>query len=203
MTHRFDLVLEDEIEHCNPIYRNVGCRDGEERCTGGVRIPPDILDKIDADFPESYLPTDTPAVQGLSPFSMVEENQFAVFESADFTDGHSLHAKLWTSIQVHNLDLLSEGTDKGDDEPAGVFVGSSPERYDVDKMALYCPRLDIAAFERINLGGEPDYIIYDFSADEFTRSIRSSGLDFYDVPDEVLMKILPEEYNPDVVANSL
>lgn len=198
----FNLVLEDEVEQQDPLYETVGCQDGKERSTGGVRVAPDVIELLDTDYPDSVLPTDTPSIQGISPFSMVEENEFIVYESADFTDGHKLHGNLWVSIQVNNLGIRS-GYDEVDYQPDEVIVGSDPDLYEVDQMALYCPEKDIAAMERLDVEGEIEFIIYDFTKEKIVRNVQFSGLDFYDVPDTILLESLPEEYNPEVVANNI
>lgn len=208
MNREFDLSLEGEIEQCDPLYTRVLCNDGEERATGGVRIPPDVLSELHIEYPEDVLPADVPSLDdGVSPFDISIENECLVYESADFTGGHRLHRQLWTGIHVENLDMVSTSNSM-DGEEKGV-VKSSEEEYRIKgQTGLYSPQLDMMVLTKMsgdNTKMRPELLVYDMSSDEVgvVQSLGFRDIHFYDVPDTILTRILPEEYNPTVIANNI
>lgn len=202
MTEHFEIPSEQGIEQFDPLYHNVLCQDGEERDVGGVRLPPRVLEEISADYPEDVLPVDIPAIEGVSPFELNKFDQLTIYEAVDFTNGHQLHGSLWTAILTENLDLPFGDKTEVDYQASGLLIGSFPEFYDVNQMSLYCPDTELAAMERLDTE-HTEYIIYDFSKESIVRALDFNELDFYDVPDDVLLELLPEKYNSEVVSNTI
>lgn len=203
MSREFGLPNDGNVEFEDSLYERVACQDGVERSTGSVKVTPSVLDALEAEYPKDSLPTDVPSVDTVSPFSLGEEEQFTVYESDNFTEENRLEGALWTAIQTNRLGITSEDEVEIHKEPNGVVVGSFPRFYDVKEMSLYCPELDYAVMEAYNQEGPTKYLIYDFCTDQIEYTINWSRLNFYDVPDEILMEMLPEEYNTGIVSHEI
>lgn len=151
---------------------------------GSVRIPPTILEGIPIDFPFDVLPDVAPKFEGESPFHLGLESEYRVYQLVSDLN----YSGLWSSIPIE----LEENIN------FSVF----PNTDTLAPTLLYNPTENISLIER-EIDRDIHYLVYDYSQGEFTNTIESGIIRFFDVPDEVLIEIIPDTHTPDIVSQTI
>lgn len=178
--------MNESIEVLEPPLNEIQCKDGEMRDFGGVRIPPTIVGEIPIDYPGDVLPDVAPRFEGEPPFYLGKEGKHRVYQSTS-TDGYYAN-KLWTVVPIEFEE--------------NIPLEYIPETDEIAPSLLYNPDENISLVER-SIRGNPHLLVYEHDIDGFTETLDIDLVRFFDVPDSILLQLLPDEYNSELVSHTI
>lgn len=193
--------LPDDItvRSTDPVYENIACEDGHQRDTGGIQIHPDIVaEHIAFDFPRDILSATPPDAEGANIFG-TEESNLRVFTAVSIKDYDVVSDDIWTGILKEYVPEITERI-PNTDKIGEVFL------YNPNKQLIIVKR----TVENAHIGNyKPSdkyidqFLLFDTENEEFIESVSTEIMTFYDVPDETLIKMLPEKYYARLATDNL
>lgn len=172
-----NLRVEDE-----PIFGKVNCNDATMRTVGRVRLSLDLMENLECDYPFDVLPNEGLASSGRGIFHLEEYG--VLFHELDLPYKEEIYPwhTQWISVPTEFVDR---------DDLSGNTVVYAPSEGLYIGMTTLKPDRSESDVEIWNESGD---IIY---------SCSSYDIGLFEVPDEVLFELLPEEYNSDIASQSI
>lgn len=170
------VTVEDE-----PLFDGVNCNDACIRTIGQVRLSPDLIQEIDFEYPFDVLPNEGFLSSGRDIFRLGEYG--VLFHELDLSYTGEVYP--WRTVWVS---IPSTSVEK--DNLYGDTVLYSPQQGLYMGMCKERPEL-------------MDVNIWDEEDGTSTYTCEKSDIGFFEIPDEVLVEMIPEEYSPNLVSQSI
>lgn len=163
-----------------PIYGSVNCNDATARSVGQVRVSIEVIQGLDVDYPFDVLPNEGLSTAGNDIFRLGEYGM--VFHELDlsYTEGIYPWHTQWITI------------------PESEF--KYEELY--GDTVMYAPKEKMYIGAVLEEDQEKVVKVWDENRD-VQATVEGVDVGFFEVPDEVLSELLPEEYNSDLVSQSI
>lgn len=188
------------VKSTDPVYENVACKDGHQRDTGGIQIRPDIVaEHIAFDFTRDVLSATPPDAEGANIFDTTESN-FRVFAAISVHDYSTVSDDIWTGIKKEYVPEITEHI-PSTDEIGEVVLYNPNKRLIVVKRTV--ENRHLGEYQTVSDRYLDQFLLFDTDTEEFIEAVSSDVITFYDVPDETLIKMLPEKYYARLATDNL
>lgn len=160
-----------------PLFKDVGCNDGAKRSIGRVRLTVDIVKEIETDYPFDVLPNESMSSSGYNTFNLSEYGVISHELDLPHQEGMYPWHTMWITLPVEQV---------GVEDSYGDTV-------------LYAPEEDIYC----GLVGSNRDVEFWTESGETIHKCEYEDVGFFEIPDEVLVEVLPEKYNSKLTSQSI
>jgi hypothetical protein len=177
MTNKLPDTVDVKDE---PMYGAINCNDATERSVGQIRMSIEVLRELDVDYPFDVLPNEGLSTAGNDIFRLGEYGM--VFHELDLSYTEEIYPWHTQWISVPDTEFEFE-------ELYGDTV-------------MYAPKEGLYIGSILKEDKEKFVNVWDTSGD-LKATVEGVDVGFFEIPDQVISELLPEQYNSDLVSQSI